>query len=103
MATYTNAELARVIRRTADKIVGSEKYKNMLLIAADRLERTGHAKNQHSTVLYTVYENRTDKCLAFDLPACKCAEILGITVGSFYSAVTKGRGKWTIIKRYADE
>lgn len=104
MAAYTNAELARVIRKTAALIRSNEKYKKMLQIAADRLERTGHTMPEGKAVmLYSVWDNRTDRCLAVDLPAKKCAEILGITYNSFLIAAAKGRKKWTITKRYADD
>lgn len=104
MSAPTNAELAKVIRRTAAMARNNEKHKKLLLIAADRLERTGHAMvNHRAVVLYSVYDNQTDESLAVDLPPEKCAEILGITYNSFMCAVARGRKKWTITKRYADE
>lgn len=99
----SNKECAQAVRLVASKIKGNDSIKRLLIIAANRLENTGHTVQQKTTKLYTVYDNRTDQCLAFELPASKCAEALGITVGSFYSAITRGREKWTIIKKYADE
>ena len=103
MSAHTNAELAGVIRKTAAMVKSNDKQKKLLLMAADRLERSGHAMNEKRAILYTVWDNRTDECLALDLSGKKCAEILGITYNSFMIAIAKGRKKWTIEKRYADE
>lgn len=103
MSAHTNAELANVIRRTAEHVRKNDQQKKLLLMAAERLERTGHVMTGKSSVLYTVWDNRTDECLALDLSGKKCADILGITYNSFMVAVQRGRKKWTIEKRYADE
>ena len=52
--------------------------------------------------LYTVYRNKNDELIAFEEPAYKCAELLGVAVSRFYSIVSQSeRWGYTIIKTKA--
>ena len=50
--------------------------------------------------LYTVYNNKTDMPIIIDGTAEECAKAMGMTLSSFYSAVTHSRTakikKWYI-------
>lgn len=58
----------------------------------------GTQKVDRSFLLCTVYDNRTDELVILDGTAEQCARAMGVTVGSFYSAVT--RAKTGKIKRW---
>lgn len=63
-------------------------------------------ENTRSFIVYTVWDNRTDKCVIVDGEARDCAKAMGLKMSSFYSTVTKVKngivGKWTIMARYCD-
>jgi hypothetical protein len=63
-------------------------------------------ENTRSFIVYSVWDNKTDKAVIIDGEARKCAEAMGISFSSFYSIVSrlrKGQGKrWTISSRYLD-
>ena len=40
-------------------------------------------------VLYSVYRTKDDRIIAFELPAARVAEIMGITLPTFYSYVSQ--------------
>ena len=54
--------------------------------------------------LYTVYDNRTDMPVIVDGRAKECAKVMGMTLKSFYPAVTRSNKKyvkrWYIESRY---
>ena len=48
---------------------------------------------------YCVWNNLDDSIVAIDLPAKRCAELIGVTMSSFYRYVTtRGNGVWTVIR-----
>ena len=103
MAPLTNKELAKQLREIADVGIVNYKQNGILRQAADRLEKPGHRRDRKkSTVLYTVWDNRTDKCIAFDLSGKECAERMGIEYNSFMVAIARGSDRWTIEKRFVD-
>lgn len=61
----------------------------------------------HKSVLYTVWNNKTDEIVIVDGNAVECAKAMGISVRNFYSTVSKNLNgtiaKWTIEKRRARE
>ena len=56
---------------------------------------------------YTVYNNKTDFPVIVDGTARECAKAMGLTISSFYSAVsrsgTEKYKKWHITKDFADD
>ena len=49
--------------------------------------------------LYTVYDNKTDFPICVCETAKRCAELMGIKIGTFYYAVNNLRGsRWFVIK-----
>ena len=70
----------------------------------------GHAKGDgtRSFCLYTVYDNRTDLPVIIDGEALLAAMAMGVTIGSFYSIVSRS-GKpnafkrWSVYKRFLDD
>lgn len=103
MAPRTNQAIAKELRRIAEEGITEDWQRKLLEEAAGRIERKGHRKSkQGHTVLYTVWDNRTDKCIAIDLPGKQCAEIMGIEYNSFLVAMMRGSDKWTIEKRLFD-
>jgi hypothetical protein len=48
--------------------------------------------------LYCVWENKSDRIIAIDLPAKTCAELMGIKPATFYVYATTDRSKYTIIE-----
>ncbi len=70
----------------------------------------GHIKGTEtrSFCLYTVYDNRTDLPVIIDGEATDAAEAMGLTLGSFYSVVSRADKpnaikRWTVYKRFIDE
>ena len=103
MAPPTNKKLAQDLRKIAGS-ANNDKVKHVLMLAADRLEKPGHKQTQNrAAVLYSVWDNRTDQCIAFELPGKECAEQMGIEYNSFMIAIARGSDRWTIEKRFADE
>ena len=51
----------------------------------------GIRKVDRGFLRYTVYDNRTDELVILDGTAEQCARAMGLTAGSFYSAVTRAR------------
>ena len=50
---------------------------------------------------YTVYDNRTDFPVCVCETAERCAELMGVSIGTFYRAVSGKRantGRWVILK-----
>lgn len=48
---------------------------------------------------YCVWENGTDRIIAIDLPATKCAECMGVSVRTFYTYQKSDRQtRYTIIE-----
>ena len=48
---------------------------------------------------YCVWETKTDRIVAIDLPAKKCAELMNITTCTFYIyATVRKDGKYTVIE-----
>ena len=60
-----------------------------------------------NNVVYTVYDNKTDDIVCFELPVDEAAKTIGMTVNSFRSTCVrteKGINKrWTIVKRRIEE
>ena len=56
---------------------------------------------------YTVYNNKTDFPVVAGATAWEAARAMGMTLSSFYAAITKAREgvvkKWTFIIEHADE
>ena len=46
---------------------------------------------------YCVWENGTDRVIAIDLPATKCAECMGVSVRTFYTYQNR-QTRYTIIE-----
>lgn len=63
-------------------------------------------KGTRSFCVYTVYDNRTDLPIIIDGEARECAEAMGMTLASFYSAVVHAKSgkikRWHIEKKYLD-
>ena len=63
-------------------------------------------KNTNSYIVYSVWDNRTDRLVILDGEARECAKAMHLSFPSFYSAVTKARNgtvkRWTIESRYLD-
>lgn len=57
-------------------------------------------------LVYTVYDNRTDLPVVVDGDAKTAAAAMGLTLGSFYAAVTKSKTgavkRWHIVRRFID-
>ena len=102
MATPTNKELAHKLRIIA-KSTSSDKVKKVLLQSADRLEKPGHKADKKHTVLYTIWDNRTDQLIAVDLPEKDCLAIMKIGHAGFMAALRRDQKRWKIEKRFADE
>lgn len=103
MAPLSNKELARRLRIIAGK-TDIENVKKTLLQSADRLEKPGHKQTpKKATVLYSVWDNRTDKLIALDLPEKDCLEMMKISHAGFMKAIRTGSRRWKIEKRFADE
>ena len=69
----------------------------------------GHVKGTGTTsfCIYTVYDNRTDLPVIVDGDARAAAEAMGLTLGSFYSVVSRSDKsnaikRWTIYKNFLD-
>ena len=64
------------------------------------------AKDGRHFIRYTVWNNKTDEVVIVDGTARECAKAMGITLETFYCAVTNARNrkvkKWTIKSRYED-
>ena len=60
-----------------------------------------------NNVVYTVYDNKTDEIVCFELPVVEAAKTIGMTANSFRSTCVrteKGINKrWTIVKRKIEE
>jgi len=55
-------------------------------------------------LLYTVYRNKNDELIAFEQPARKCAELMGVKVEYFRQIVCYAEKKgYTIIKTVASD
>lgn len=70
----------------------------------------GHVKNDRGRnfIVYTVYDNRTDLPIVIDGDAKTAADAMGLTLGSFYSVVSRADKpnaikRWSIYKRFLDE
>ena len=49
--------------------------------------------------LYCVWKNSgNDAIVAIDETAERCAELMNVSIRSFYANVSRGNGKWTIIR-----
>ena len=99
----SNKELARRLRimaRTAQK----DTVRTTLVLSADRLEKPGHKQTKkRAAVLYSVWDNRTDRLIAVDLPEKDCLEMMKISHAGFMKAIRTGSRRWKIEKRFADE
>ena len=103
MAPVTNKELARKLRILA-RSAKNEQVRNVLVESADRLEKPGHKQTKkRAIVLYSVWDNRTDKLIAMDLPEKECLDLMGIGHAGFMKAIRTGSKRWKIEKRFADE
>lgn len=103
MAPLTNKELARKLRIMA-RAAKNENVRHILLESADRLEKPGHKQTpKRAAVLYSVWDNRTDKLIAMDLPEKDCLELMKIGHAGFMKAIRTGSQRWKIEKRFADE
>ena len=73
-------------------------------ISANTLHKKG--ENTRSFIVYSVWDNRTDEVVIIDGEARECAEAMGMTLASFYSAITRAKSgaikRWTIKPRYLD-
>ncbi len=99
----SNKELARKLRILA-KSTGNKTVKDVLCQSADRLEKPGHKQTpKRAAVLYSVWDNRTDKLIAMDLPEKDCLELMKIGHAGFMKAIRTGSKRWRIEKRFADE
>ena len=99
----SNKELARRLRIMA-KTAQKETVRKTLVLSADRLEKPGHKQTEkRASVLYSVWNNRTDRLIAVDLPEKDCLELMGIGHAAFMKAIRTGSMKWRIEKRFADE
>ena len=60
-----------------------------------------------NNVIYTVYDNKTDDIVCFELPADEAAKTIGMTANTFRSTCVrteKGINKrWTIVRRRLEE
>ena len=103
MAPVTNKELARKLRIIA-RSAKNEQIRHILLESADRLEKPGHKRTKkRASVLYSVWDNRTDRLIAMDLPEKDCLEVMKIGHACFMKAIRTGSKRWKIEKRFADE
>ena len=103
MAPPSNKELAKKLRAIA-KSATNEKVKKILLMAADRLVKSGHLQNrQRAVCLYTVWRKQDDTLVCFDLPEKECLKVMEIGHAGFMAAMRRGSRKWEIQKRFADE
>lgn len=103
MAPPTNKKLAQDLRKIAEATL-NEKVKRILMQSAERLEKPGHMQTtKRASVLYSVWDNRTDKLIAMDLPEKECLKRMKIGHAGFMKAIREGSGRWTIEKRFADE
>ena len=103
MAPVTNKELARKLRIMA-RSAKNEQVRHVLIESADRLEKPGHKQTKkRAIVLYSVWDNRTDKLIAMDLPEKECLDLMGIGHAGFMKAIRTGSKRWKIEKRFADE
>ena len=99
----SNKELARRLRIMA-KTAQKDTVRKTLVLSADRLEKPGHKQTEkRASVLYSVWNNRTDRLIAVDLPEKDCLELMGIGHAAFMKAIRTGSMKWRIEKRFADE
>ena len=99
----SNKELARRLRIMA-RAAQKENVRKTLVLSADRLEKPGHKQTEkRASVLYSVWNNRTDRLIAVDLPEKDCLELMGIGHAAFMKAIRTGSMKWRIEKRFADE
>ena len=70
---------------------------------------TNHTKGKgtRSFMVYSVWDNRTGFPVIIDGEARECAKVMGLSMPSFYPAVTKSRSgaikRWTIESRYLDD
>ena len=60
----------------------------------------GRTRGPYRTPYYTVYDNRTDEVLAFGRSE-ECARQLGVTLGSFYSILSRSRKRGGVGGKYA--
>ena len=99
----SNKELARRLRIMAGT-AQKETIRKTLMMSADRLEKPGHKQTQkRAAVLYSVWDNRTDKLIAVDLSEKDCLELMKIGHAGFMKAIRTGSKRWRIEKRFADE
>lgn len=104
MAPLTNKQIAEQLRTIADIGIVNYKQNDLLRLAADRLEKPGHRQTEkRATVLYTVWDNRTDQLIALDEPESTCLELMKISHAGFMAAIRRGSYRWKIEKRFADE
>lgn len=63
-------------------------------------------ENTRSFIVYSVWDNRTDRLVILDGEARDCANAMGLKMSSFYSTVTKVKkgivSRWKIEPRYLD-
>jgi len=103
MAPVTNKELASKLRAMA-RSAKNENVRRILTESANRLEKPGHKQTpKKAAVLYSVWDNRTDKLIAIDLPEKDCLELMKIGHAGFMKAIREGSKRWKIEKRFADE
>lgn len=99
----SNKELARRLRIMAGT-TQKETVRKTLMMSADRLEKPGHKQTEkRAAVLYSVWDNRTDKLIALDLPEKDCLAQMNISHAGFMKAIRTGSKRWKIEKRFADE
>ncbi len=103
MAPATSRELARKLRIMA-RNTRNEAARAVLLQSADRLEKPGHKRTKkRATVLYSVWRNKTDELVAFELSENECLERMKVGHAAFMKILRVGSNKWRIEKRFADE
>ncbi len=103
MAPVTNKELARKLRIIA-RSAKNEQVVHILIESACRLEKPGHKQTpKKATVLYSVWDYRTEKLIAVDLPEKDCLDLMKIGHAGFMKAIRTGSKRWKIEKRFADE
>lgn len=77
------------------------------MLALNKTKRKRGRPKGTNNVVYTVYDNKTDDIVCFELPANEASKTIGMTANTFRSTCVrteKGINKrWTIVKRVIDE
>ena len=77
------------------------------MLALNELKRKRGRPKGTNNVVYTVYDNKTDEIVCFELPSNEAAKTIGMTDNTFRSTrvrTEKGINKrWTIVRRRLEE